>query len=123
MARTMNTLESIKKDCSESGWDGYTAEPINDIILENAKLVQPFIPDNFELFPCGDGSVQWENSERTEDDVLEIIEIYENKFYHEIVNEETVIKESNDINEFVKYLKQWLVENKIKEIEKDFKNC
>ena len=123
MGRTMNTLESIKKDCSASGWDGYTAEPIKDIILENAKLVQPFIPDNFELFPCGDGSVQWENSERTEDDVLEIIEIYEDKFYHEIVNEETIIKESNDINEFVKYLKQWLVENKIKEIEKDFKNC
>lgn len=123
MSRTMNTLESIKKDCSESGWDGYTAEPINDIILENAKLVQPFIPDNFELTPCGDGSVQWENMESDENVVFEAIEIYEDKFYHEIVNEETIIKESNDINEFLKYLKQWLVEDKIKEIEKDFKNC
>ena len=37
----MNTLEIIKKECSESGWDGYTAEPINDDVLENAKLVQP----------------------------------------------------------------------------------
>lgn len=119
----MNTLESIKKECSESGWDGYTAEPINDIILENAKIVQPFIPDDFELFPCGDGSVQWENMESDENVIFEAIEIYEDKFYHEIVNEETIIKESNDINEFLKYLKQWLVEDKIKEIEKDFKNC
>lgn len=111
----MNTLESIKKECSDSGWDGYTAEPINDIILENAKLVQPFISDNFELFPCGDGSVQWENSERTEDDVLEIIEIYENKFYHKIIklstmgDKETIVKKSKNINEFVKHLKQRFV--------------
>lgn len=118
----MNTLEIIKKECSESGWDGYTAEPINDIILENAKIVQPFIPDDFELFPCGDGSVQWEN-------IYEVIEIYENEFYHQIIkpstmnDKETIVKESKDINEFVKYLKQRFVENKIKEIEKDFKNC
>lgn len=123
----MNTLESLKKECSEPGWDGYTAEPIKDIIFENAKLVQPFIPDNFELFPCGDGSVQWENTESEDDD--EIIEIYEDEFYHEIIkpgtmdDKETIVKESNDINEFVKYLKQRFVENKIKEIEKDFKNC
>ena len=123
----MNTLESIKKECSEPGWDGYTAEPIKDIIFENAKLVQPFIPDNFELFPCGDGSVQWENTESEDDD--EIIEIYEDEFYHEIIkpgtmdDKETIVKESKDINEFVKYLKQRFVENKIKEIEKDFKNC
>jgi hypothetical protein len=38
-------------------------------------------------------------------------------------DKETIVKESNDINEFVKYLKQRFVENKIKEIEKDFKNC
>lgn len=125
----MNTLESIKKECSESGWDGYTAEPINDIILENAKLVQPFIPDNFVLFPCGDCSVQWENSERSEDDVFEIIEIYENEFYHKIIKPSTmgdkkiIVKKLKNINEFVKYLKQRFVENKIKEIEKDFKNC
>lgn len=124
----MNTLESIKKDCSESGWDGYTAEPINDIVLENAKLVQPFIPDNFELFPCGDGSIQWENTE-SEKDVYEVVEIYEDEFYHQIIkpstmnDKETIVKESKDINEFVKYLKQRFVENKIKEIEKDFKNC
>ena len=123
----MNILESLKKECSEPGWDGYTAEPIKDIIFENAKLVQPFIPDNFELFPCGDGSVQWENTESEDDD--EIIEIYEDEFYHEIIkpgtmdDKETIVKESNDINEFVKYLKQRFVENKIKEIEKDFKNC
>ena len=124
----MNTLESLKKECSESGWDGYTAEPIKDIIFENAKLVQPFIPDKFELFPCGDGSVQWEYTER-EYDIYEVIEIYENEFYHQIVKpstmdkKETIVKESNDINEFVKYLKQRFVENKIKDIEKDFKNC
>ena len=125
----MNTLESIKKECSEPGWDGYTAEPIKDIVLENAKLVQPFIPDDFELFPCGDGSVQWENTESKEDDIFEVVEIYEDEFYlqsikpFEINDNDTVIKESNDINEFVKYLKQRFVENKIKEIEKDFKNC
>lgn len=127
----MNTLESIKKDCSESGWDGYTAEPINDVVLENAKLVQPFIPDDFELFPCGDGSVKWENSGSNENDVFEMIEIYDNEFYHERINpltfndndNETIFKESNDINEFLQYLKQRFVENKIKDIEKDFKKC
>lgn len=123
----MNTLESLKKECSESGWDGYTAEPIKDIIFENAKIVQPFIPDDFELFPCGDGTVQWEKTD--EDSVYEVIEIYENRFYHQIVkpstmdDKETIVKEFNDINEFVKYLKQRFVENKIKDIEKDFKNC
>ena len=123
----MNILESIKKECSESGWDGYTAQPINDVVLENAKLVQPFIPDNFELFPCGDGSVQWETD--SEDDIFEVIEIYEDVFYHQIVkpstmdDKETIVKQFKDINEFVKYLKQMFVENKIKEIEKDFKNC
>lgn len=124
----MNLLESIKKECSESGWDGYTAQPINDVVLENAKLVQPFIPDNFELFPCGDGSVQWETAE-SDDGIWEVIEIYENRFYHQIIkpgtldDKETIVKEFKDINEFVKYLKQRFVENKIKEIEKDFKNC
>ena len=57
------------------------------------------------------------------------IEIYEDEFYHQIIkpstmnDKETIVKESNDINEFLKYLKQRFVENKIKEIEKDFKNC
>ena len=98
--------------------------------MENAKLVQPFIPDDFELFPCGDGSVEWENSNANgEDEVFEMIEIYEDEFYLQSINpfeindNDTVIKESHDINEFVKYLKQRFVENKIKEIEKDFKNC
>lgn len=96
--------------------------------MEKAKLVQPFIPDDFELFPCGDGSVQWENTE-SEDDIYEVIEIYENEFYHQIIkpgtmgDKETIVIENKDINEFVKYLKQRFVENKIKEIEKDFKNC
>ena len=58
-----------------------------------------------------------------------MVEIYENEFYHEIIkpstldDKETIVKESNDINEFVKYLKQKFVKNKIKEIEKDFKTC
>lgn len=58
-----NTLESIKKYCSEHSWDGvFSTKPISKETLENAKNVHDAIP-SFEMFPCSDDSIQFENAE------------------------------------------------------------
>jgi len=72
----MNTLESIKEHCSEKGWNGYNCSPISELVLSRAKQVEPFIPKDFELFPAGDNSVQWESK-----DGNVCIEIYEDVIY------------------------------------------
>ena len=54
----MNTLDTIKKQCSEKGWNGYDCPPISELVLSRAKQIESYIPKDFELFPAGDNSVQ-----------------------------------------------------------------
>lgn len=60
-----NTLEDIEKDCSQPGWyatysDGRPNESVSAEVISKARLIQPFVPLEMELFPCPDGSVQWD---------------------------------------------------------------
>lgn len=73
----MNTLDTIKEQCSEKGWNGYdTCLPISELVLKRAKDIQPHIPRDFELFPGGDNSVQWESKDNNI-----CIEVYEDVIY------------------------------------------
>jgi len=83
-------------------WNGYDADPLTDELLDTAKKVEPYIPKDFELFPCGDSSVQWESKISTDD--WECIEVYENKFYYTGPEHKDSI-EFKDINEFIEFLK------------------
>lgn len=56
----MNTIASIRRDCSVKGWDGYSADPISEQVLENAEKIQDALPSGFELFATGLNSVQFE---------------------------------------------------------------
>lgn len=71
-----NTLESIRQQCSEKGWNGYDCPPISELVLSRAKQIEPHIPKDFELFPAGDNSVQWESGD---DNIC--IEVYEDVVY------------------------------------------
>ena len=76
-----NTLDSIEKDCSRPGWyatysDGRPNEAVSAEVLSKARLIQPFVPLEMELFPCPDGSVQWEDAHHT-------LEVYADKFKYD----------------------------------------
>ena len=73
-----NTLESIEKDCASPGWyatysDGRPNDAVSPEVIAKAKLIQPFVPLEMELFPCPDGSVQWEDNGHT-------LEVYADKY-------------------------------------------
>lgn len=76
-----NTLEGIEKDCSQPGWyatysDGRPNEAVSAEVISKARLIQPFVPLEMELFPCPDGSVQWEDAHHT-------LEVYADKFKYD----------------------------------------
>ena len=76
-----NTLECIEKDCSQPGWyatysDGRPNEAVSAEVISQARLIQPFVPLEMELFPCPDGSVQWEDAQHT-------LEVYADKFKYD----------------------------------------
>jgi len=76
-----NTLEAIEKDCSQPGWyaiysDGRPNEAVSPAVIAQARLIQPFVPIEMELFPCPDGSVQWEDADHT-------LEVYADKFKYD----------------------------------------
>ena len=84
-----NTLEGIEKDCVEPGWyctynNGRPNEAITHETIMRAKVLQPLVPPEMELFPCPDGSVQWEDDEHT-------VEVYPNKYRYD--DEEMGIKD------------------------------
>lgn len=100
----MNTLESLRIACAEKGWDGYDAEPMPEIVFKRAETIQPYIPQFFELFPGGDGSLQWEWNEHRKNGRWDIIEVYPLKFY--FTDNDDVEKEFNTPEEIIIYLKE-----------------
>jgi len=73
----MNTLEDIRKACSEKDWNGYDCEPISELLLKRAEELDKLIPKpEFEVFPCADMSIQWENSKDKDYIVIEVYEDY-----------------------------------------------
>lgn len=102
-----NTLESLKKDCSEVGWDGYDALPISKIIFDRATAIELYIPKCFELFPGADNSLQWEWKEHRKNDVWFIIEVYEDRYYFTTREYD---REFTDTNEFIEHLKKEIPE-------------
>lgn len=77
-----NTLESIRKDCSIKGWNGYDAEPISEKVLENAAKLEDVLSlgqGEWELFPTGRNSVQYQISKPELNNIYSEIEVYEEK--------------------------------------------
>lgn len=77
-----NTVESIREACSKPGWDGYDAKIIPEVILDYAEKLQSYdlLPSGFEMFPCADGSIQFEYPDTGDD--FDIFEIYNGEFIH-----------------------------------------
>ena len=77
-----NTVESIREACSKPDWDGYDAKVIPEKVLDYAEKLQSYnlLPEGFEMFPCADGSVQFEYPDK--DDDFDIFEIYNGEFIH-----------------------------------------
>lgn len=78
-----NTAGDIRKACSEKGWNGYDAEPIPEKVLEYAEKFQEVdvLPEGFEMFPCADGSIQFEYPDDDAED-FDIFEIHNGRFVH-----------------------------------------
>ena len=96
-----NTIEDIRKACSEKDWDGYNAKPIPNAIIEYADKFQKYdlLPDGFEMFPCPDGSIQFEYPDKS--DEYDIFEIYNGEFIHSYKGG---YKGFYDWNEFLRYV-------------------
>lgn len=88
---------------NKKDWDGYDAEPLTDSLLSMAELIEPYVPKDFELFPCSDQSVQWENSGKGEDWIC--IEVYIDRFYYTGPGYKDSIK-IEDTVEFQDFLKE-----------------
>ncbi len=100
---TPNTIESLRIACAEKGWDGYDSEPIPEIVFKRAEAIQPYIPKYFELFPGGDGSLQWEWHEFRKNGRWDIIDVYSLNFYF---TDNVVDKEFEKPEEIITFLKE-----------------
>ena len=124
MAYRHNTIEGIRKDCSHKDWDGYNAEPISKEVLKQAEEIRLVLPEKYEMFPCGDNSIQFEK-EYEETDYWEIIEVNSNDISYSILYKDDVKKDDiiltfDTTAEFIKYWKEYQVNKKLEEIKKDF---
>ncbi len=110
-------IEQLKQITSKKNWDGYNANPIDSSLWDIAKTLRPIIPETFDVFPDPTGGVVFETAFK--DEHWEEIDIKDNYFCY--CNSDDVEKEYTDINEFIKFIKELIVNKKLNEIEKDFK--
>ena len=110
-------IEQLKQITSKKGWDGYNANPIDSSLWDIAKTLRTVIPETFDVFPDPTGGVVFETSFKGEH--WEEIDIKDNYFWY--CNSDDVEKEYTDVNEFIKFIKELIVNKKLNEIEKDFK--
>ena len=125
MVHLHNTIEGIRKDCSLKDWDGYFAEPISEEVLKLAEEIRLFLPEKYEMFPCGDNSIQFEKKYEISLDYWEIIEVYPNSIIYSILYKDNVKKDDiiltfDTTAEFIKCWKEYQVNVKLEEIKKDF---
>ena len=93
-----NTLENIEKDCAEPGWysiyNGRPNEAITHDTIMKARVIEAWVPPEMELFPCPDGSVQWEDDAHT-------LEVYVDKYKFD--DEEMTLSQAIQKLESLKY--------------------
>jgi hypothetical protein len=122
MAYKHNTIEGIRKYCSRKDWDGYDAEPISEEVLKRAEEIRCVLPEKYEMFPCGDNSIQFEK-DYDETDCWEIIEVNSNDISYSIlyknINNDSILTFDTSA-EFIKFWKENQVNIKLEEIKKDF---
>ena len=85
-----NTIESLRKVCSVKDWDGYDCDPISEKVFQMAEAIEKYLPldETWDLFPGGDGSLQYED--RYDDDMF-FVEIYPDGYYVEELDTHAVI--------------------------------
>lgn len=117
-----NTIDGIRKECSRKDWDGYDAEPISEEVLKRAEEIRLVLPEKYEMFPCGDNSIQFEKEYEETSDYWEIIEVNSNDICYSILyknNDDDILK-FDTTAEFIKFWKENQVNIKLEEIKKDF---
>lgn len=117
-----NTIDGIRKECSRKDWDGYDAEPISEEVLKRAEEIRHVLPEKYEMFPCGDNSIQFEKEYEETSDYWEIIEVNSNDISYSILykNNDDSILTFDTTAEFIKFWKENQVNIKLEEIKKDF---
>jgi hypothetical protein len=63
----MKILNDVIKSCSEKGWDGYTAEPVSEATICNARLLISVLPHDIptpeiSAEPDGHITLEWYRS-------------------------------------------------------------
>ena len=117
-----NTIDGIRKECSRKDWDGYDAEPISEEVIKRAEEIRRVLPEKYEMFPCGDNSIQFEKEYEETSDYWEIIEVNSNDICYSILyknNDDDILK-FDTTAEFIKFWKENQVNIKLEEIKKDF---
>lgn len=122
-----NTLDKLRELCKSTGWDGYNSSSISDVVFSRAERIQMVLPNDWELFPTGRNSVQYEVDSMTDKcSCYEEVEIFEDRvvyftkiIYNDVhVDNEKLIDERTVCTELVFSN----IDNAIKYFEKTFKN-
>ena len=101
------------------GWWDPDTPAINELMFQRTEALIPYIPTNYHLSPCPDGSFQWEWEEKRKNNIWVVIEVYEtcyrltregfypkkslSKYFHSF---ETLEKHLNDLKLFAKRVAQ-----------------
>lgn len=88
------------------GWYDPDSPGITENILNRTEQLIPYVPKNYYINPCPDGSVQWEWDDRRKNNRWAIIEVYDD--YFRLSMEHDFEVEETDINKFIQLLKQKL---------------
>ena len=115
-----NTIESLRNACSVKDWNGYDADPIPEEVFQKAEAIEKYLPldETWDLFPGGDGSLQYEN--RYDDDMF-YVEIYPDGYYVEELDTHADI--SFNYPETVKILFDMYKKRKAKRKNRDLMNA
>lgn len=57
-----NTIESLRKLCNVKDWGSGGEDIITEKVFENAERFRSILPENWELFPTGRNSVQFQDT-------------------------------------------------------------
>jgi hypothetical protein len=98
-------LESFSK--LQPDWDGYGADPISNLTIDNTRNLLSKLKGDWEIFPVNNGAIQ---VEKEKNEYYIEIEVYDDKFLYLLMK--------NGIGQDEKKFKLNEIDDLIKEIEK-----
>ena len=90
----------------EPGWWDNDTPAISELMFQRTEALIPYIPTNYHLSPCPDGSFQWEWEEKRKNNIWVVVEVYEDVY--RLTREDGIEHEETDLNKFIQVLKTYL---------------